>query len=96
MSDQPTFPRIVGCPCFGSEYAGACICGDIEKVMRAYGSPNFNPAPMTPEQRDWCFKELDDIEGHSRLDGGENPTDEMLSRCMLSAWQDYARDKGLR
>lgn len=91
----PDFQRIQGCPCFGSEFAGACICDDVEKALRAYSSPHYHPHPMTPEQREWCRAELDGIEGHSRADSGENPTDDLLARCVLWAWQDYARDKGL-
>lgn len=86
-------PAIVGCPCFGSEYADACVCDSLERFFRACASERWHPAPMTEHQRSWCFDEIRSIEGWS--DYQLPVKDSVLASDVLSAWRDYARDKGL-
>ena len=84
----------VDCQCV--EYAkscGGCVCGPEERVLRAFLDPN-TPLKMTPEQREWCYAEIDAIESHDRSDY-EAGTDAELARGVLNAWTDYCRGQGL-
>lgn len=90
----PDVPKLVGCVCFGAEYVGSCICNPTEMALRAWSSPSWKLAPMTPAQREWCLQEIDGVEGYKRADY-EPLTDAELARGVLDAWRDYCRDKGL-
>lgn len=50
--------------------------------------------PMTPEQREWCLSEIDQVEGYERADH-EASSDEALADAVLAAWTDFCRDKGM-
>lgn len=95
ISKASVFPRIVGCPCFGSEYADACVCSADEKVLRAYTQPTHWHLPaMSDAQREWCETEIRSVEGHD-TDELRGLSDADLASEVLHAWQDYCRDKGL-
>ena len=94
LPPMPDCPALVGCVCFGSQGANACICPPSEKALRAHTAPNWHPDPLTPAQREWCLNEIRSIEGHSNYADAGN-TDADLARDVLNAWRDYARDKGL-
>lgn len=49
---------------------------------------------MTPEQREWCLSEIDNVEGYERSNYATLP-DDLLANGVLCAWMDYCRDKGL-
>lgn len=83
------FPVDFGCKCNVPE----CMCGAEERPLRAYIS-NSASTPMTPEQRDWCLQEIEHVEGYRKSDY-INESDANLARGVLSAWTDFARDKGL-
>lgn len=70
-----------------------CVCGESEKALRGWLNGRIT-TPMTPEQRQWCYKEIDSIEGYDRADY-DKATDAELAMGVLSAWQDFCRDKGL-
>lgn len=92
-SDFGPTPPLVGCVCFGAEHAGACICDNVEKYLRALTSQTWNAPPMTEEQRAWCVAEIRSIEGWS--DYQVPIKDSVIASDVLSAWRDYARDKGV-
>lgn len=77
--------------CMGDEKF--CVCGDAERSLRAWVGRNDMP-PMTPEQRSFCLDEIGRVEGWVREEH-VNDTPEQLARNTLSAWSDYAHDKGL-
>lgn len=87
MSEIPECPE-VDCPSCVTD----CACGPTERALRAWGC-NRIPA-MTTEQRLWCFREIDSVEGWKAADY-DGCTDDMLARAVLCAWVDYCRDKGL-
>ena len=93
MKDEiPNCPKVSGCPCYGDDKACHCVCGLSEKALRAWRG-NQLPA-MTPEQREWCYQEIDAVECHDREDYLA-ASDADLAYGVLCAWQDYCRDKGL-
>lgn len=101
MSDEmPNCPRVKLCHCYHDEERKAnevgtthCICGETEKALRGWSSGRIT-VPMTPEQREWCYEQIDAIESHDRKDY-EQGTDADLARGVLCAWMDYCSDKGL-
>lgn len=92
MSIQITWP-VVPCQCGGEFVIHGCECGPEEKVLRYFMTPQCGHK-MTPEQREWCYSEIDAVEAHDLKDY-ETGTDAELARGVLNAWQDYCRDKGL-
>lgn len=70
-----------------------CVCGESEKALRGWINGRIKE-PMTPEQREWCYQEIDSVESHERKDY-EGGTDSQIATGVLSAWQDYCQDKGL-
>lgn len=86
-------PQISSCVCLEPEFAGACVCDELERFLRAHASATFHPAPMTEAQRAWCFAEIRSIEGWS--DYQMPVKDSVLASDVLSAWRHYAQDKGL-
>lgn len=74
----------IGCPC-GEQSA--------ERALRGFKRGEFLQA-MTREQREFCLRELEQIEGYSR-DEHATDSDQDLAGTVLSAWVDYCRDKGL-
>lgn len=92
---EPNFPV---CPCQCVEACNAmneshCMCPPVERALRGYIS-NGQSRPMSPEEREWCLQEIDNVEGHSRNDHA-NETDSDLARGVMSAWVDYCQDKGM-
>jgi hypothetical protein len=81
-----------GCGCLPPEYSETCICDRLERIVRAHIGAAL--APMTEAQRAWCVAEIRSIEGWS--DYQLPVKDSVLARDVLSAWNDYVRDKGLR
>ncbi len=79
-------------PCCTEDYP-ACICGVEERALRGWISGDTKQA-MTPEQREYCLREIEQIEGYERKDG-DGLDDAALARLVISAWTDYCRDKGL-
>jgi hypothetical protein len=51
-------------------------------------------APMTPEQREECLREIGRVEGYERQDY-EGVDDASLARGVLDAWTGFCRDIGL-
>lgn len=93
MNEMPNLPAVAGCPCFPEMEQDGCVCGKTERVLRAWMCGKITQ-PMTPEQREYCYAELDSVEGHHRPIS-HMPTDVELAREVLAAWQDYCRDQGL-
>lgn len=92
MKEMPDLPE-AACRCFDPEDAAevGCVCGDSERVLRAIKRGEMS---LNDDQREWCFKEIDRVEGYSR-DEYALADDFSLASGVLSAWTDYARDKGL-
>lgn len=76
--------------CYAPE---GCVCGAQERGLRAIIAGN-GTRPMTAEQRAWCVSEVASVEGFSEQDC-VGLDDVALANLVLSAWLDYARDKGL-
>lgn len=101
MRDEiPNCPHIKHCHCYPEEEKAAnaigtthCVCGESEKALRGWIN-NRIQTPMTPAQREWCLKEIDNVEGFDRLDY-LNETDAQLALGVISAWKSYCEDKGL-
>lgn len=89
MQEMPAPIPDVPCCCMVEidENGEGCQCGISERVLRSGHT-------LTPAQREWCLCEIGRVEGYNRADH-ENETDKELGRTVLSAWVDYARDKGL-
>ena len=69
------------------------MCSPVEKLLRAHRDENWHPPQFTEEQRPWCVSEIRSVEG---WDDYQLPVkDSVLAGDVLSAWRDYARDKGL-
>lgn len=77
------------CFCFGDP--DECVCSNMEKGLRVV---TRGQATMTPEQREWCLREIDRVEGYTRADY-EAYDDATIARGVFSSWIDFARDKGL-
>lgn len=90
MKEMPNLPS-VPCHCVGPLDQAYCMCGDSEKVLRHIVWTN---GKLSNDQREWCLSEIDRIEGHSRADY-KLCDDATVAAGVLSAWVDYARDKGL-
>lgn len=84
LTDMPSVPRAL-CSCYDDE--DACECSDTERFLRS-------GMKMSSEQRDWCLREIEQVEGHNRKDYADL-SDKDLGRATISAWIDYCRDKGL-
>lgn len=73
-------------------YGECCVCPDTERALRFV---IYTPgATMNDEQREWCKREIDKVEGHGRHDYID-ADDSTIAGGVLNAWVDYARDKGL-
>ena len=100
MKEMPNCPQTTHCHCYPDEEMRAraigathCVCGESEKALRGWLNGRIT-TPMTPEQREWCYQEIDSVEAHDRKDY-ESGTDVELAKGVLSAWQEYCQDKGL-
>ena len=80
-------PELLTDACVCYDDGTLCVCPPTEKFLRSRG------AAMTAEQRQWCVAEIRAVEGWS--DYQPDGDDDALKRDVLSAWRDYARDKGL-
>jgi len=89
--EMPNCPAVDFCHCYGTP--DHCVCGSSEKALRGWLNGRISQ-PMSAEQREWCFSEIDLIEGYDRKDY-EGSTDANLAMGVLSAWLEYCRDKGL-
>lgn len=97
---MPNCPDVEHCHCYPEEERQArdrgcthCVCGESEKALRGWLNGRIT-TPMTPEQREWCYSEIDCIEAHDREDYVTG-TDAELASGVLNAWGDYCKDKGL-
>jgi len=90
MKEIPNLPE-VECKCFTDVDETGCVCGQSERVLRAICRGDI---ALNDEQREWCKAEIDRVEGYSRSEY-EIADDATLAHGVLSAWTDYARDKGL-
>lgn len=102
MNEMPNCPQVDYCHCYPEEERQAnargathCVCGESEKALRGWLNKRIT-TPMTPEQREWCYGEIDQVEWHDRKDY-EQGTDAELAVGVLGAWQSYCDcvDKGL-
>lgn len=89
IGDHLEWPR-VRC-CMGEDEH--CVCADMERAMRGWIRGDQIP-PMTEAQRNCCLDEIGRVEGNVRAEHEHLP-DGQLARDVLSAWTDFARDKGL-
>jgi len=89
MKEMPNLPE-AECRCFEPSDMG-CMCGDSERVLRAIQRGEIR---LDDEQREWCKEQISAVEGYSRSEY-EIADDYTLAAGVLSAWTDYARDKGL-
>lgn len=94
-------PELPGVKCQCMVCAADCICPPNELALRAWSSisnivtgQSTAGRAMTPGEREWCFQEIDQVEGYCRANHA-NETDSQLARVVLNAWRDYARDKGM-
>lgn len=94
-ANTPFNALAVPCTCEGwSDESGMCLCAQpngAEKVLRFVMNVDGH---LTPEQREYCLSEINQVEGHSRADH-EKDSDTDLARATIDAWADYCRDKGL-
>lgn len=74
MNEMPNCPVIEHCHCYPIEEVEArksglthCVCGESEKALRGWMNGRITN-PMTPEQREWCYQEIDAVEAHDRDD----------------------------
>lgn len=92
------FDHFRGLPCMCYGNIDECVCPDGEMALRHYAKCHIMPVhpmpPMTVEQRDWCLREIDRVEGFESVDY-ERSTDSDLACTVLQAWIEYCRDKGL-
>lgn len=100
MNEMPNCPVVNHCHCYPQEEQEArsrgvthCVCGDSEKALRGWLNGRI-ATPMTPEQREWCYREIDSVEAHDREDY-VTATDSELAMGVLNSWMDYCRDKGM-
>jgi len=98
--EMPNCPVVEHCHCYPQEELEAnnrgkthCVCGITEKALRGWINGRI-VTPMTIEQREWCYSEIDSVEAHDREDYLKG-TDFKLAIGVLSAWKDYCQDKGL-
>lgn len=91
--DEPEFPPAPCCRPHGNEADFWCGCPPAERALRAWKDGRVMP-PMTPEQREWCLREIAAVEGYDRRRHEAEP-DAELARTVLYAWADYCHDQGL-
>lgn len=88
-----------GCPGYGWDAdleADLCVCLYSERALRGFMERRpGTPVAMTLEQREWCLSQIEQVEGYDRRQY-EDDSDRDLASTVLSAWTDYARDKGFR
>jgi hypothetical protein len=70
-----------------------CLCPPQERALRAWAYEGYN-IPMTEEQKEWCLKEIDSVEGFTR-EHYKQASDALVALGVLDAWTAYCRDKGL-
>lgn len=70
----------------------SCCCPPTERALRR--SISAVDIVFTSEQREWCLREIDRVEGYKREDYAGVITCD-LARGVLDAWTDFCRDKGL-
>ncbi|ULK98896.1 hypothetical protein [Bradyrhizobium sp. I71] len=92
ITEMPDLPE-AACRCFDPEdiEETGCVCGDSERVLRAIHRGEIR---LTDDQREWCFREIDRVEGYSREEYALSD-DGDLANTVLCAWTDFCRDKGL-
>lgn len=84
---MPIFHQFATC----CQLEGPCVCGDEERVLRAYSEGRYIET-MTKEQREWCLDEADHAgEGSYPKKEAEGLSDAMLAKWVLQAWSDYVR-----
>lgn len=81
-----------GCYCY-EDGRMPCLCPDSEKALRICAAGRLQ-GPLAPAEREECLGQIAAVEGYRREDY-ETAPDEQLAGGVLSAWTDYARDKGL-
>ena len=87
---MPFSDIVVGC-CSGAE-AGNCLCGQKERVLRAFSEGRDTGRQMTPEEREWCLDESDKAgEGSYPREEAVDFSDKDLAMRVLYAWRDYVR-----
>lgn len=91
--DMPDIPPAGCCEFHGPEADFGCECAPVERALRAWRDGRL-ARPMTPEQREWCLREIAAVEGHERRNH-EGGNDARLSSALLNAWMDHCQDKGL-
>lgn len=85
----------IPCLCIREPEAGECACDADERALRAWAY-NGHAVPMTAEQKAWCADQVRRCsDATDQPDSFDGYTDEQLARAVLSAWVDFARDKGL-
>lgn len=92
MKEMPNLPS-APCACWDPQDQAeiGCVCGDSERVLRHIVRTH---GKLSDDQREWCLREIDQVEGHSRADF-KLCDDATIAAGVMSAWVDYARDKGL-
>ena len=86
-------PMAVPCVCEGLT-EDMCLCGQVGGAEKCLRFVKAVDGVLTAEQREWCLKEIDKVEGHTRKDFEGQP-DRDVAGGVLDAWTDYCRDKGL-
>lgn len=91
---MPQTPMFEPMPCECYPDGEQCCCGINECALRNYAYSPEAPAPMTPEQREWCIGEAVWAgEGSYPRSETEGLPDLELARTVLRAWQDYVRSQ---
>ena len=95
MTRESLTNTVPGCPhppCQCDMQARVCVCSPTEKALRAW--VNGVIPDMDAEQRAWCLREIEAVEGFTE-DDHEGLGSAGLARAVLHAWAEIARDKGL-
>jgi hypothetical protein len=82
------------CRCFGPQPEG-CVCGDDERVLRAYAGGMETMPPMDATQRGSCIVEAVRCHEGSQRAAFATLSDQDLARAVLHGWVEFCRDKGL-
>lgn len=96
-TEMPGVPHIL-CVCMSAadfcDYG--CVCDPAERYLRHLASGRNGDRIMTEEQKAWCVAEIRACgDATNQPDHFDDYDDRAMAMSVLSAWSDYARDKGL-
>lgn len=95
-TEMPEVPD-VDCACIPvvEFFDYGCVCGPDERFLR-HLARGWSDYVMTTEQKTWCAAEIRACgDATHQPDHFDDYDDQDMAKAVLSAWSDYARDKGL-